>query len=113
GIPELIATGHDGVIVEHRDYDAWAALLEGLWRDRRSLAAMSRRARTTVKRRLTVDRVGQQFDELLSEVAAEIASGIHERPPALTWGIDRSPTGDVLPPPSIHRPALLNVAGLR
>jgi len=113
GIPELIATGHDGVIVEHRDYDAWAALLEGLWRDRRSLAAMSRRARTTVKRRLTVDRVGRQFDELLSEVADEIASGSYERPAALTWGIDRSTTGDVLPPPSILRPALLNVAGLR
>lgn len=113
GIPELIATGRDGVIVEHRDYDAWAALLEGLWRDRRSLAAMSRLARTNVKRRLTVERVGRQFDELLSEVADEIASGSYERPAALTWGIDRSTTGDVLPPPSILRPALLKVAGLR
>ncbi len=113
GIPELIATGSDGVIVDHRDYEAWAALLEGLWRDQRTLAAMSLRARTTVRRRLTVERVGRQFEELLSEVADEIASGSYERPAALTWGTDRSPTGDVLPPPSIHRPALVNIAGLR
>jgi glycosyltransferase involved in cell wall biosynthesis len=113
GIPELITNGHDGVIVDHRNYDAWAAVLEELWRDRRGLAAMSRRVRTTVRRRLTVERVGRQFDELLSEVAEEIASGTYERPAALTWGTARSPTGDVLPPPSIHRPALLKLAGLR
>jgi glycosyltransferase involved in cell wall biosynthesis len=112
GIPELIADGENGVIIDHRDYAAWAKLLIELQRDRGRLSRLSREARRTVRERLTVERVGKQFHDLFSEVADEVSSGVYERPTALTWGDDRSPTGDVLPPPSLHRPAALKLRGL-
>jgi glycosyltransferase involved in cell wall biosynthesis len=106
GIPELVTDGQDGILVSGRDYDRWAELLVALWEDRPKLANMSRLARDTVRERFTVERVGNQFDELFRGVAAEIASG-YRRPPALHWGVDRSPTGDVLAAPSLFRPAVL------
>jgi glycosyltransferase involved in cell wall biosynthesis len=106
GIPELVTSGRDGVIVSGRDYDRWADLLVGLWKDRGTLTRMSRQARNTVRERFTVEKIGDQFHELFSDVAAEISSGYH-RPPALHWGVDRSPTGDVLAAPSLFRPAAL------
>ncbi|HEY6550189.1 MAG TPA: glycosyltransferase family 4 protein [Solirubrobacterales bacterium] len=106
GIPELVTDGQDGLLVSGRDYDRWAELLLALWEDRPALAEMSRRARSTVVERFTVESIGNQFDELFRGVATEIASG-YQRPPALHWGLDRSPTGDVLAPPSLFRPAVL------
>jgi glycosyltransferase involved in cell wall biosynthesis len=106
GIPELVTDGQDGLLVSGRDYDRWAELLVALWEDRPKLADMSRLARDTVRERFTVESVGNQFDELFRGVAAEIASG-YQRPPALHWGLERSPTGDVLAPPSLFRPAVL------
>jgi glycosyltransferase involved in cell wall biosynthesis len=104
GIPELVTHGHDGFIVGGRDYDRWAELLAELWEDRPALTRMSRQARRTVLDRFTVEAIGDQFHELLSGVAQEIASG-YRRPPALHWGVDRSHTGDVLPAPSLYRSA--------
>jgi glycosyltransferase involved in cell wall biosynthesis len=106
GIPELVTDGQDGLLLSDRDYDRWAELLVALWEDRPKLAEMSRLARETVRERFTVESIGNQFDELFRGVAAEIASG-YERPPALHWGLERSPTGDVLAPPSLFRPAVL------
>jgi len=106
GIPELVTDGRDGLLLSGRDYDRWAELLVALWEDRPKLAEMSRLARETVRERFTIESIGSQFDELFRGVAAEIASG-YERPPALHWGLERSPTGDVLAPPSLFRPAVL------
>jgi glycosyltransferase involved in cell wall biosynthesis len=106
GIPELVTSGEDGLIVEGRDYDRWAKLLVELWGDRPTVARMSRQACETVLDRFTVEHVGDQFDRLFRDVAAEISGG-YRRPPALHWGIDRSPTGDVLAAPSLFRPGAL------
>lgn len=106
GIPELVTDGQDGLLLSGRDYDRWAEQLVALWEDRSRLAEMSRVARDTVRERFTVESIGNQFDELFCGVAAEIASD-YRRPPALHWGLDRSPTGDVLAPPSLFRPAVL------
>jgi len=106
GIPELVTDGQDGLLVSGRDYDRWAKQLVALWEDRSALGEMSRRARSTVVERFTVESIGNQFNELFSEVAAEIVSG-YRRPPALHWGVERSPTGDVLAAPSLFRPAVL------
>ena len=63
--------------------------------------------------RFTIETIGTQFDELFREVATKITSGRYRRPPALHWGHDRSPTGDVLVAPSLYRPAALrNFPGL-
>jgi glycosyltransferase involved in cell wall biosynthesis len=113
GIPEILESGENGYIVRGRDYDAWAALLAGVWKDREAHATISRNARQTVTDRFTVEHVGAQFDELFGGVAREISSGRYERPRSLNWGGDRSHAGDVLPPPNLFRPASLQMPGLQ
>jgi glycosyltransferase involved in cell wall biosynthesis len=112
GIPELIDSGEDGLIVAGRDYDEWAKQLTELWRDGRQHALMSRRARSKVRSRFSVEEIGGQFDEMFTRVAEEIADGRYTRPPSLHWGRQRSEAGDVLPPPNMHRPAAFQWAGL-
>ena len=112
GIPELVSHGDNGLAAEDRDYAGWADLLLRWHRDKRGLGRLSRQARATVRERFTIERVGWQFHELFEEVAEEVSCGAFARPPALTWGPERSPTGDVLPPPSLHRPAALALPGL-
>jgi len=104
GIPEVITSGEDGLIVSGRDYDQWAALLADLWRNPERVSLMSQKGRETVRERFTVEHVGKQFDELFGLVAEEIRTGAHKRPPCLNWGEKRSPTGDVLLPSSMYRP---------
>ena len=111
GIPDLIDPGANGFIVEGRDYAKWAALLADTWADRPRLAELSRQARATVDRAFTIEHVGAQFEELLTQVAREVAEGDYERPPSLNWG-ERSQTGDVLAPPNLQRPSLVKIAGL-
>ena len=104
GIPELVTAGKDGFIINGRDYDAWAAMLAELWADRDQLKAMSRAARTAVRERFTIEKIGGEFDAMMREIADEIDSGQYVRPPALTWGPDRSQAGDVLPSPNLFLP---------
>lgn len=104
GIPELVTSGHDGVIMSGRDYDAWAALLVELWEDGARLTAMSRNARKTVREAFTIEKIGGEFDRLLCRIADDITSGRYRRPDPLHWGRGRSPSGDVLPSPNLFYP---------
>ena len=113
GIPEVITNGENGLIVCNGDYDAWAAQLVDLWSDPERLATMSQQARDTVRERFTVEQVGQQFDALFRQVAAEICGDEYRRPRSLNWGASRSPTGDVLPPPNLYRPPVHTAPGSR
>jgi glycosyltransferase involved in cell wall biosynthesis len=113
GIPEVIASGENGYIVEGRDYDQWAALLKRLWKDPDAQAELSRNARRTIGEGFTVEQIGDQFDQLFRAVAKEINSGAYERPVSLNWGGERSHAGDVLPSPNLFRPAILNLPGLQ
>ena len=107
GVPELVTSGYDGYIMSGRDYDAWAEFLVALWNDREGLSRLSRHARKTVRAAFTIEHIGSQFDELLRQIADEVVSGRYQRPPALTWGPDRSPAGDVLPSPNLFLPGYL------
>jgi glycosyltransferase involved in cell wall biosynthesis len=111
GIPELIVSGENGLVIEGRDYSEWAGQLVDHWEDRRAYAAMSKRCADTIRRDFTIERVADQFEELFARVLDEVSTGSYARPPALHWGEKRSQTGDVLPPPSLYRPVTL--AGLR
>jgi glycosyltransferase involved in cell wall biosynthesis len=111
GITELVQTAMNGVVVSGRDYDEWASILCALWRDKARLSRLSQNARRTIRRRFTVERLADRFEALFEQVATEVRSG-YERPAALNLG-ERSRTGDVLPPPSLYRPAAVEVAGLR
>ena len=113
GIPELVSTGENGIIMEGRDYDVWAQVLVETWQDRDLATTLSRAARDTIRSGFTTERTGRQFHALFTTIADEIAAGTYERPPALHWGTERSPTGDVLAAPSLFRPtALVNYPGL-
>ena len=101
GISELLVPDESGVIVHGRNYAQWARTIRDLWHDEVRLAAMAERAQQTVRASFTVERIAEQFDALLRGVAEEIANG-YERPPALTWGAQRAPFGDVLPPPTMY-----------
>ncbi|HEX6385854.1 MAG TPA: glycosyltransferase [Anaerolineae bacterium] len=103
GIPEVLTSGKNGLIVSGRDYDEWAALLIDLWQNPKKFSQLSLKARKTIRERFTVEQVGKQFDDLFRGVATEIGSGAYGRPPCLNWGEKRSPTGDVLPPPNMYR----------
>ena len=109
GIGELLVPGENGVIVPGRDYAHWARTIRDLWHGQERLAAMAEQAQQTVRDSFTVERIADQFEEVLGGVAEEIAAG-YERPPALTWGARRAPFGDVLPPPMMYR--VVPVAGL-
>ena len=104
GIPELIDTGDNGMIVRGRNYDRWAHLLVDLWQDRDRHLRMSRQARDKVREQYTVEHVGAQFSDLFERIIEEISDGSYRRPPSLNWGLKRSHTGDILPPPSMHDP---------
>jgi glycosyltransferase involved in cell wall biosynthesis len=112
GVPEIITSGEDGLIVAGRDYDEWARQIAALFRDRRRLGRMSQRARFTVRSRFTVERAADHFEQLFERIGAAAATGTPRRPSALHWGVERSSTGDVLPPPSIIRPAAVQIGGL-
>lgn len=101
GIPEVITTGENGLIVDGRDYDVWARSLVECWCDTERLAQMSERARKTVEERFTVEYVAGEFSRLFAGIAGEVCSGKYKRPDSLNWGRGRSPTGDILPPPSL------------
>jgi glycosyltransferase involved in cell wall biosynthesis len=113
GVPEILPSGENGLVVQGRDYDHWARVMVELFNDRRRLARMSQAARTTVNRRFTVEQVANQFETLLSRLADTALTGEPRRPSALHWGLERSWTGDVLPPPSIVRPSAVSIGGLR
>ena len=102
GISELLVSDENGLIVQGRNYKEWAHTIRDLWHDEPRLAAMAERAQQTVRSSFTLEGVGAQFDALFSTIAEEIANG-YERPPALTWGPERAPFGDVLPPPPMYR----------
>jgi glycosyltransferase involved in cell wall biosynthesis len=113
GVPEIVRNGENGLVVPGRDYDHWVRMIVEAFNDRRRLARMSQAARKTVERRFTVEQVANQFETLLSRIAEAAVTGEARRPPALHWGLERSWTGDVLPPPSIVRPAAVNIGGLQ
>jgi glycosyltransferase involved in cell wall biosynthesis len=108
GVPEIVQDQQNGIVISGRDYRQWARTLVQLWRDPKRARELSERARQTVREHFTTERTGLQFTDILSRVAQEICSGKYHRPQALTWGVGRSPTGDILPPPSWTRTLPLN-----
>jgi glycosyltransferase involved in cell wall biosynthesis len=102
GIDEVVVPSENGLVLSGRDYAVWADAIVALHADRERLEQLSAAARAAVRAQCTVERVGEELDALLLEVAQEVRSG-YARPPALTWGSSRSLFGDVLPPPSMAR----------
>ena len=99
GIPDLVTHGRNGLVFDHRDYPVWADALASLARDPSRMAAMAAEARRTVLDRFSVESMADRFEEIFSDVLAQIYAGTWTRPPALSW---KNPFGDVSVPPSMH-----------
>ena len=110
GIPEIVRSGENGLIVPDRDYGKWADQLIQLWRDPRDYRHLSKNARLTVLQDFTVERAAGRFDALFRSIGNQIESSTFERPPSLHWGAGKSQFGDILPPPTMYRSG--KVAGL-
>jgi hypothetical protein len=104
GIPELVRHGHNGLIQHGRDYAVWADAIIELHQDRDRLDRLSANAQQTIGEAYTVERIGDQFHQLLRRISTEIQDESYRRPPALTWGGKRAVYGDVLPPPLLYAP---------
>ena len=103
GIPEAVTHKKNGLILTGRNYDNWARELVEIWRNPKTLTRLSRQAQQTVLEQFTMEHIGEQFDKLFTRVATEICRGDFRRPDSLNWGEKRSPSGDILPPPSLIR----------
>lgn len=70
GVPELVAHGASGVLVEPSDQPALAAAMEGLLSAPERRAAMGREARRLAGERFGVERMVTRTEELYSELLA-------------------------------------------
>jgi glycosyltransferase involved in cell wall biosynthesis len=77
GIPECIADGDDGVLIEERSHRAIVRAVQALCADPAAWLAMQRAGRCTVERRFAADVIGDRMAALLREVA----DGGRQRPP--------------------------------
>lgn len=70
GIPEIVKDGYNGLIIKREGKDI-ASKIEILFKDADKYNMMSSNARETYKRFLTVDRMGQQYDQVYLEILKE------------------------------------------
>jgi glycosyltransferase involved in cell wall biosynthesis len=99
GVPEIVTHDANGLVIDGRDYRAWAAALDALRRDEARLHRLSNAARQTVLARLCSDRMADEFAAVFEAVLQDIEHRRYQRPPALTW---QNPFDDVLLPPSMQ-----------
>jgi glycosyltransferase involved in cell wall biosynthesis len=103
GIPEVVRSGENGLIVAHGDLAAVVEAVAGLQADRRAWSRMAAAARQTIADlKLTEDDMAEAYGAMLSEVFAEIEAGQYRRPPSLAY---RAQIDGVLPPPALYDPA--------
>ena len=103
GVPELVGHGRNGLLFESREYGAWADVLGELSRDPQRLAALASRAQQTIRDHFTVERMADQFEQVLTTVQEQVRSRAWTRPPVLT---SQRHSDDVLVPPSLQQDAL-------
>jgi glycosyltransferase involved in cell wall biosynthesis len=99
GVPELVRHDENGLVIDHRDYQRWAAALQELGADERRMRRLSAAASREVADRHTIDTMADKFEALFSTVLEEIAAGTYHRPAPLTR---QNKFGDVLLPSSLQ-----------
>ncbi len=102
GIPEVLRSSYNGLIVPQGDVGAVVEAIAGLRADRQAWSSMAIAARQSIRDlRLTQDDMSDDYAALISEVFDEIASGAYRRPPSLAY---RAQIDGVLPPPALYDP---------
>ena len=103
GIPEVVRSRENGLIVPHGDIAGVVEAVARLRADRQAWSGMAAAARQTIRDlKLTEDDMSDAYAALISEVFAEIESGDYRRPASLAY---RAKVDGVLPPPAIFDPA--------
>jgi glycosyltransferase involved in cell wall biosynthesis len=100
GIEEVIEPGVNGQLIPPGDAAAAAAVIEELKRDSAQRERLARAAHATVREKgfLAEDMVNG-YEAVFREVWTEIEAGRYQRPTFLNH---MSPTGKILPPPSLQ-----------
>jgi glycosyltransferase involved in cell wall biosynthesis len=102
GIPEVVRSGENGLIVPNGDIAAVVDAVAGLRADRKAWCRMAGAARQTIRDlKLTQDDMSDAYAALISEVCAEIEPGDYRRPASLAY---RARVDGVLPPPALYDP---------
>jgi glycosyltransferase involved in cell wall biosynthesis len=74
GIPELVADGINGVLVEPRSAEVIAGAIGRLARDRAALSRLSAAARATIAARYSIERLAADLCRLYADLSARAAS---------------------------------------
>jgi glycosyltransferase involved in cell wall biosynthesis len=100
GIPEVVRSGDNGLIVPHGDIGAVVDAVTALKADRNTWCRLAQAARQSIRDlKFTQDDMSDAYAAVISEVFAEIESGIYRRPPSLAH---RAQIDGVLPPPAMY-----------
>lgn len=102
GIPEVIRSGENGLIVPHGDLAAVTDAVAGLQSDGARWCRMARAARHTIRElKLTQEDMSEAYSAVIGEIFDEIESGPYRRPPSLAFNAQ---IDGVLPPPALYDP---------
>lgn len=88
GIPELLENGKNGLIMHTRNYAEWASSIRQLRDNSEKFETMSANAIRTVKAGFTSELMLEQFDTLLSGIAANILKQTYHRPEMFSSNMD-------------------------
>ena len=67
-VPEIITSGHDGLLATAGDPEDYARRLEQLLKSKEESDAIARNGVETVRERFTIERVHREFDHLFESV---------------------------------------------
>ena len=69
GVPEIITDGVDGLLAEPGDLKSYLDQLEKIFNLRALADSLATAGQATVRRRFTVTRVREQFEQVIHEIA--------------------------------------------
>jgi glycosyltransferase involved in cell wall biosynthesis len=102
GIPDVVRSGDNGLMVPNGDIAAVVDAVAGLRADRKAWCRMAGAARQTIRDlKLTQDDMSDAYAAVISEVFAELEAGEYRRPASLAY---RARVDGVLPPPAMYDP---------
>jgi glycosyltransferase involved in cell wall biosynthesis len=102
GIPDVVRSGDNGLMVPHGDIAAVVDAVATLRADRKAWCRMAGAARRTIRDlKLTKDDMSDAYAAEIAQVFDEIESGAYRRPPSLAHG---ARIDGVLPPPALYDP---------
>jgi glycosyltransferase involved in cell wall biosynthesis len=100
GIPEVVRSGDNGLIVAHGDLAGVVEAIAALRADRQAWCGMAAAARRTIRDlKLTADDMADGYASAISDVFREMEAGEYRRPASIAY---RAQIDGILPPPALY-----------